>query len=581
MMKLLSVNVSLPKEVTYKGKTVRTGIFKKPVEGRIKVRRLNLDGDGQADLVGHGGEFRAVLAYSFENYDYWAKELERTDFRFGQFGENFTVQGMVDEDIHVGDRFRIGTGLFEVTQPRVPCYKLAMKMGVEGFYNRILESGRPGFYFRVLEEGEVGAGDVIARVKSDPVRMTVRRVSNLLYFEKDDLDGAREALRIEALSPGWRRSFEERLAKAEIAAVAQEQFRTLVVTRKVPESDNITSFYLMAEDEKPLDPFLPGQFLPLKLDVPGQYQPVVRTYSLSDSPNAPHYRLTIKREPAPPDQPDAYPGVSSNYFHDQVGVGTKLLAKSPRGKFYLDPRRETPAVLLSAGVGLTPLVSMLNAIVEAGSGLPTWFLHGSRNGRVHALGEHVRRVAQENENVKVHVRYSQPSPEDVIDRDYDDVGHIDIELVKRLVLDTNRDFYLCGPTPFMKSLFDGLLEWEVPEHRIHYEFFGPASALKERAKVATPKRLAEASECCTDIEVTFSQSGVKANWNPSFESILDLAEANGLSPDYSCRSGICHTCMCPLEEGDVEYVLEPLDPPDPGSVLICCSKPKTNVVVDV
>ena len=150
-----------------------------------------------------------------------------------------------------------------------------------------------------------------------------------------------------------------------------------------------------------------------------------------------------------------------------------------------------------------------------------------------------------------------------------------------LVPDASPDFYMCGPTLFMKSLLDGLLRWDVPAHRIHYEFFGPASALEERARIATPKSLAKASECCTDIEIKFSESGVTANWNPSFESILDLAEANGLSPDYSCRSGICHTCLCPLEEGEVEYVLEPLDPPDPGSVLICCSKPTTDVVVRV
>ena len=156
-----------------------------------------------------------------------------------------------------------------------------------------------------------------------------------------------------------------------------------------------------------------------------------------------------------------------------------------------------------------------------------------------------------------------------------------MELLKRLLPSKDRDFYLCGPTAFLRSLVNGLLTWGVPELRIHYEFFGPASALKERAKVATPRRVAQAAQCCSDIEVTFSKSGVKAHWNPSFESILDLAEANGLSPDYSCRSGICHTCMCEIEEGEVDYVLEPLDPPDEGSVLICCANPRTDVVVDV
>ncbi len=582
MAKLLSVNVSQPKEVVAKGKTVKTGIFKEPIRGRVGVKTLNVEGDGQADLVGHGGEFRAVYIYSIDNYAYWERELGRTDFKIGQFGENFTVEGMQDGGIHIGDLFRMGTARFEVSQPRVPCYKLALKMGVEGFYNKILESGRLGFYFRVLEEGEVGAGDTIERVKGDPIGMTIVEVNKLMYFDKDNLDGFRKALDVKALSPGWRVTFEKRLAKAKTSAVTQEKYRTFIVDRKVPESEIITSFYLVPEDGKPLAPYLPGQFLPLKLEIPGQFKPVLRTYSLSDSPGKNYYRLTIKKEPAPPDRPDVYPGVSSTYFHDSVKKGSKLLAKSPRGRFTLDPNNETPVVLLSAGVGLTPMISMLNAIVESGSNRPTWFIHGSRNKRVHAMGENVRRVAAEHENVRAHIRYSEPLPEERVGRDYNDKGHVDIELLKRLLPGKDLDFYLCGPAPFMKSMFNGLLDWGISQVRIHYEFFGPASVLGgDRAKVSTPKRAAEATECCGEIEVAFSKSGVKANWNPSFESILDLAEANGLSPDYSCRSGICHTCICKIEEGEVEYVLEPLEPPDPGSALICCSRPKTNIVVEV
>ena len=554
-MKLVSVNVSLPREITVKGKTVRTGIFKEAVAQRVRVDTLNIAGDGQADLIGHGGPFRAVLVYSLENHSYWEHELGQSGFAFGHFGENFTVDGMLEGDVHVGDVFRIGTALFQVTQPRVPCYKLAIKVGIENFYSRILESGRPGFYFRVLEEGEVGAGDAIERVRLDPVGLTVRQVSNLLYFDKDDLEGARTALRIEALSPGWRQSFEKRLAKAQRATKSEEKYRTLVVTRKVPESESITSFYLAAEDGEPLDAFLPGQFLPLRLNIPGQHEPVYRTYSLSDRPGAEHYRLTIKQEPAPPDLPNAYPGVSSNYFHDHVDVGSTLSAKAPRGRFYLDPKGETPVALVSGGVGQTPMISMLNAIVAAGAKRPTWFVHASRCGREHAFGEAVRRLAEEHDNVHAHIRYSQPSVADVVGRDHDDTGRIDADLLKRLGPDNNCDFYLYGPTGFMRSLFDGLLSWGVPEQRIHYEFFGPASAVSERAKVATPKRVAEAAQCCTDLEVTFSTSGVRANWNPSFESILDLAEANGLSPDYSCRSGVCQTCVAGIEEGEVRYSL--------------------------
>jgi MOSC domain-containing protein YiiM len=212
-MKLLSVNVSPPREVVNGNKTVKTGIFKEPIDRRVMLGTLNLKGDGQADLVGHGGIYKAAYAYSVENYDYWKRELGRDDFAFGQFGENFTVEGMMEDEVHVGDVFRAGGALIEVTQPRVPCYKLGIKMGLRGFEKKFLASGRVGFYLRVLEEGKVGAGDILDRVRTDPVRMTVREICHLLYFDPENLEGASKALRIRALSPGWRQSFEERLAK--------------------------------------------------------------------------------------------------------------------------------------------------------------------------------------------------------------------------------------------------------------------------------------------------------------------------------------------------------------------------------
>ena len=275
-MRLKSVQVSMPKSVEHRGKSVTTGIFKKPAKGRIMLRRLNLDGDGQADLWGHGGTFRAVLAYSHENYAYWEHELDRHDFTIGQFGENFTVEGMLEDDVHVGDIFRIGEALVQVSQPRIPCYKLGIKMGIDGFENQFLASGRVGFYFRVLEEGEVGAGDAIKLVERDPRRMTVREVSNLLFFDKENLDATQKALSIQALSHGWKGSFEERLARG---------FRSFVVDRKVVESETITSFYLVPEDRARLPRFEPGQFLTFEINIPGRDEPLVRTYSLSDSPS--------------------------------------------------------------------------------------------------------------------------------------------------------------------------------------------------------------------------------------------------------------------------------------------------------
>ncbi len=194
------------------GKVVRTGIFKEPVPGRVRLRKLNLDGDAQSDLIAHGGIYKAVYVYSIENYEFWKPKLNRGDFSFGQFGENFTVDNMLEDRIHIGDVFRVGDAEVEVTQPRVPCYKLGIKMQLPDFPKMFLSSNRVGFYLRVVQEGEVGAGEAFDLIKEGPERMTVQEVTHLLYFDPDNLEGARRALRIPALSPGWRGSFEERVA---------------------------------------------------------------------------------------------------------------------------------------------------------------------------------------------------------------------------------------------------------------------------------------------------------------------------------------------------------------------------------
>ncbi len=213
-MKLLSVSVSLRKEVPYRGKTVATGIFKESVGGRVMLRSLNLDGDQQVDLMGHGGIYKAVCVYTIENYEHWARELARNDFKHPQFGENFTVEGMLEDKIHVGDVFRVGKACVEVTQPRVPCYRLGIKMGNPQFPRRFLQSSRVGFYLRVLEEGDVGAGDPIELVRQDPEGMSVRDVNHLYYFDPENLEDCKRAIRIKALSPGWREGFLDRLEKA-------------------------------------------------------------------------------------------------------------------------------------------------------------------------------------------------------------------------------------------------------------------------------------------------------------------------------------------------------------------------------
>lgn len=215
-MKLLAVSVGRRKEVPYMGRTAATAIFKEPLNARVMLRSLNLDGDEQVDLRGHGGIYKAVCVYTVENYEFWKKTLGRTDFRIPQFGENFTVDGMLEDEIHVGDVFRIGDALVEVTQPRVPCYRLGIKMEDPTFPSKFLKSCRVGFYLRMLEEGEVGAGDTIELVKMDPEEMSVSDVCHLYYFDRENVEDCKRAVRIKALSPGWREGFEDRLADAGI-----------------------------------------------------------------------------------------------------------------------------------------------------------------------------------------------------------------------------------------------------------------------------------------------------------------------------------------------------------------------------
>ena len=207
-MKLLSINVSKPKPIQYGGKTVHTGIFKEPVSGTVMLREKNIDGDGQGDLRVHGGTYKAIYGYPFEHYAYWQQELRRDGLTYGQFGENLTVEGLLEDAVYIGDVFQIGTAVkLQITQPRVPCFKLAYKMGLPEFPKEFLESRRVGFYFRVLEEGEITVGDTIARIKVASEPMSVTEIVNLRYFDTDNHAKIAQARKLPALSPSWKRDF--------------------------------------------------------------------------------------------------------------------------------------------------------------------------------------------------------------------------------------------------------------------------------------------------------------------------------------------------------------------------------------
>src|SRR5215813_7267432 len=350
MGQLLSVNVGLPRDIEWNGRTVYTGIWKSPVSGRCRVSRLNLEGDGQGDLAAHGGEQRAVFVYQIESYRYWQERLKRTDFVHGQFGENFTIEGLPDDTVCIGDRYRIGSAVFEVTQPRVTCYRLGIRMNEPRMPALLTSSGRPGFYLRVLQTGDVGAGDEVAKVGEATELMTVADINALLYSPEHPRDRLERAMRIDALSPGWRASFDALLhsdtaaagsgnaglAPAAAAHPVPPGFRSLAVTAIDRESADVVSLTMQSRDGRPLRAALPGQYVVLRLPATrggsaasleaSAPKPLYRSYSLSGPESKERYRISVKIEPN---------GAAGTYIAEHVRVGYALDVSAPRGSFIL------------------------------------------------------------------------------------------------------------------------------------------------------------------------------------------------------------------------------------------------------
>jgi ferredoxin-NADP reductase/MOSC domain-containing protein YiiM/ferredoxin len=587
MAQLLSVNVGLPRDIDWNGRTVHTGIWKNPVPGRCCARRLNLDGDGQGDLAGHGGEQRAVFVYQIESYRYWQEQLKRSDLVYGQFGENFTIEGMPDSAVCVGDRYRIGNALFEVSQPRVTCYRVGIRMNEPRMPALLTSSGRPGFYLRVLQEGEVGAGDEIVKVGEATERMTVAEVNALLYSPDHPRDRLERALRIEGLSPGWRSSFEALLqsrmtgeasgnaglAPAAATHPAPPGFRPLRVAAIERESADVVSLTLTGADDQPLRPALPGQYVVLRLQRAVDGPPLFRSYSLSGAVSTERYRISPKIEPN---------GAAGNYLREHVRVGDALDVSSPRGSFTLQ-EGQRPVVLVSAGIGATPLLAMLNALSTARSTRQVLWIHAARDAQHHPFAAETRRLVLSLAHGRSHVRYSRPGLRDRIGEDFDATGRLSRAVLDEVGVPREADFYLCGPTVFMADMKEALAAIGVPPERTHVEIFNGGQSMTPGI-AGVPTRVPHLPEDAANTGplVSFARSGIAAHWNASaYQSILELAEACDVPVRWSCRSGVCHNCESGLISGSVDYQPVPLDSPAGGNVLICCARPHGDVVIDI
>jgi MOSC domain-containing protein YiiM/ferredoxin-NADP reductase len=587
MARLLSVNVGLPRDIAWKGRTVHTGIWKDPVPGRCRAGRLNLEGDGQGDLAGHGGEQRAVFVYQIESYRHWERQLKRTGLVPGQFGENFTIEGLPDDEVCIGDRYRIGSALFEVTQPRVTCYRVGIRMNEPRMPALLTSSGRPGFYFRVLREGEVGAGDEIVKLGAAQERMTVAEINALLYSPDHAPDRLQRALRIEALSPGWRASFEALLhspatgagsgnaglAPAAAAHPVAPGFRPLAVRAIEPECADVFSLTLESADGRPLPAALPGQYVVLRLPRTAGGPPLFRSYSLSGPLSTERYRISVKLEPN---------GAAGIYLRDHVRVGDALDVSAPRGSFVLQSG-DRPVVLLSAGIGATPVLAMLYALAAARSTRPVWWLHGARDRQHHPFAAEVPGLMPALARGRSYVCYSRPDSRDRMGEDFEAVGHLSRSVFDQIGVPKEADVYLCGPARFMADMKPALAAVGVAPGRTYVEIFNGSESLTPGvvgAAVRAPHLPQD--DAATGPLVSFARSGVAAHWKASaYGSILELAEACDVPVRWSCRTGVCHNCESGLVSGEVVYRPEPLDRPAGGNVLVCCSQPVGDVVVDL
>ena len=584
---VVSVNVGLPRDVEWRGKTVRTAIWKQPVAGRVFAGRLNLAGDGQADLAGHGGEQRALMVYQLDSYRYWANHLGRSDFVHGIFGENLTVEGLADSQVCIGDRYRIGGAVFEVSQPRVTCYRLGVRINHPEMPALVVSHRRPGFYFRVIEEGEIGAGDRIEKIADGPERISVAEIDGLLYSADHPIEALRRATRISALSPGWQGSLKALLDAAERGDVAGNAglspapatppawrgFRALKVLATRQESQEVRSFELATQDGSSLPASLAGQYIIVKVRPAADKPPVARNYSLCGPPNAATYRIGVKNEGG---------GVSA-FLHQHVQVEDILEISAPRGAFALTAG-STPIVLLSAGVGVTPLLAMLHAAASNDGASPreVWWIHSARNTAYHSFASEARTLVAGLKQGHLYTIYSRPGEADRLGVDFDVKGHLAMPLLAKLGVPRGADFYLCGPGRFLEEIDAALAGWGVEPIHIHKEAFGPAGARTPGVVGAVDQspHLPIGPEGTGPL-VTFARSRIAVRWDARFNSLLELAEACSVPVRWSCRTGVCHNCESGLIDGRLRYSPEPIDPSAEGIALICCSSPVSDIELDL
>lgn len=419
----------------------------------------------------------------------------------------------------------------------------------------------------LLDDPEIAAFQGAERLlRFKPQRVVYRQAAIPLRWKDQSAGDSPNSL----MTGSWEQAAERLQAEA-----LRTQWRPLRVVRVADESHNIRSFYLQAADGAGVPRFDAGQHLPVRISLEGQKAPSIRTYSVSSAPSDDFLRISVKRD-----------GLVSSHLHDRIEVAQQIEARAPQGHFTVQAAERRPLVLLAAGVGVTPLLSMLREVVYQGLRMsrmrPVWLVQSARTVADLAFREEIDELVKRAAGkVKVLRLVSQP-PTDGAGQGYDATGRIDVALLKQLLALDDYDYYLCGPGSFTQSLYDGLRKLRIPDDRIHAETFGPSTLVRD-AEVSVPAapQVPASSE---SVKILFASSGKEARWEPGSGTLLELAEARGLSPEFSCRGGSCGTCKTRLSQGQVHYLNSPAEPVAEDEVLICCAVPaqgSETVVLDV
>jgi len=540
---------------------VPSGFVKTRVSKSIQAGIDGLPGDEQADRRVHGGPDMAIYAYACSHYDRWIAEFPEHAGLWGSgaLGENLAMHGWEETDVCIGDIVRVGGAILQVTRPRKPCFKLALRFDDLRLPRRLVETGRCGWYYRVLEPGAIAEGDEAVLLERLHPEWCIRRVNDLSIQPDADPTELRKMAALPELAGNWRAQVQAAALAGE-AAARNTAFREFIVLKTIDESATIRSFELAPADGGGIPAAQPGQHLVISAQADGRK--MSRPYSISAIANG-HLQISVKRET----------GGFSEWLHTRVKAGDRLNVLGPRGSFQLESTSGLPLVLISAGVGITPMIAMLQAattnngarIVPKGVS----FIHCARDSSHHAFRAQLADIRARHPSVSFHTRFSRPGAEDRIGVTHDSVGRVDRDLIHRTIALLGAcNVYICGPIAFMANVSRWIGEIEQSGIRVMTEAFVPSGAAASADRKRRPDHA----------RVSFARSARSLEMNGS-GSLLDLAESEGLPVVSDCRSGTCGACAARVISGEVGYDFEPVAPMNDGEALLCCGFPLSEKLV--